>query len=136
MLIIISFNQTWVSILRKPKDAVSLNPKRLVRPSSSRILVFCGGSLTIAFTSCLPWVPAGSSAFRRRFRTPTSKCFSRTGDDGGVSSAHYGSKQGDIETLNYTLSHERGSERSERASKKVSTAERASEVSRAEQANE
>ena len=30
--------------------------------------------------------------------------------------AHYGSKQGKIETLNHTLSHERGSERSERAS--------------------
>ena len=30
-------------------------------------------------------------------------------------SKHYGSKQGDIETLSYTLSHELGSERSERA---------------------
>ena len=35
---------------------------------------------------------------------------------------HYGSKQGKIETLNYTLSHERGSERSERASERVSGA--------------
>ena len=41
-----------------------------------------------------------------------------------------------IETLNYTLSHELGSERSERASERMSAAERASEASRAEQANE
>ena len=33
---------------------------------------------------------------------------------------HYGSKQGDIETLNFTLSHELGSERSERASERMS----------------
>ena len=33
--------------------------------------------------------------------------------------AHYGSKQGDIETLNFTLSHELGSERSERASERT-----------------
>ena len=32
---------------------------------------------------------------------------------------HYGSKQGDIETSNFTLSHERGSERSERACERV-----------------
>ena len=49
---------------------------------------------------------------------------------------HYGSKQGEIETLNYTLSHERGSERSERASERVSAAEGASEASSPEQANE
>ena len=49
---------------------------------------------------------------------------------------HYDSKQGDIETLNYTLSHELGSERSERASERMSAAERASEASRVEQANE
>ena len=50
--------------------------------------------------------------------------------------SHYGSKQGNIETLDYTLSHELGSERSERASERMSAAERASEASRAEQANE
>ena len=49
---------------------------------------------------------------------------------------HYGSKQGDIETSNITLSHELESERSERVSKRVSAAEHASEASRAEQANE
>ena len=49
---------------------------------------------------------------------------------------HYGSKLGDIETLDYILSHELGSERSERASEQMSAAERASEASRAEQANE
>ena len=48
---------------------------------------------------------------------------------------HYGSKQGKIETLNFTLSHERGSERSERASEWVSAAEGASEASSPEQAN-
>ena len=53
-----------------------------------------------------------------------------------VEAAHYGSKQGDIETLNYTLSHELGSERSERASEQMSAAERASEASRAEQVSE
>ena len=42
----------------------------------------------------------------------------------------------EIETLNYTLSHELGSEQSERASKRMSAAERASEASRAEQAKE
>ena len=35
-----------------------------------------------------------------------------------IDTMHYGSKQGDFETLNYTLSHER----SERASKRVSGA--------------
>ena len=49
---------------------------------------------------------------------------------------HYGSKQCEIETLNYTLSHERGSERSERASERVSAAEGASEASSPEQASE
>ena len=42
---------------------------------------------------------------------------------------HYGSKQGDIETLDYTLSHELRSEQ-------MSAAECASELSSAEQANE
>ena len=51
-------------------------------------------------------------------------------------SQHYGSKQSDFETLNFTLSHELGSERSEPASKRVSAAERVSEQSRVEQANE
>ena len=37
---------------------------------------------------------------------------------------HFGSKQGDIETLNYTLSHERGSERSERARERSGARER------------
>ena len=49
---------------------------------------------------------------------------------------HYGPKQGDIETSKFTLSHELGSERSERASERMTAAERASEVSSAEQANE
>ena len=49
---------------------------------------------------------------------------------------HYGSKQCDIEKLNYTLSDKLGSEKSEQASKRMSAAERASEVSSAEQANE
>ena len=52
------------------------------------------------------------------------------------SSRHYGSKQGEIETLNFTLSHELGSERSERASERMSAAERASKASSADQANE
>ena len=33
---------------------------------------------------------------------------------------HYGSKQCDIETLNFTLSHELGSERSQQMSKRMS----------------
>ena len=49
---------------------------------------------------------------------------------------HYGSKQGEIETLNFTLSHERGSEQSEQVSERVSAAEGASEASSPEQANE
>ena len=49
---------------------------------------------------------------------------------------HYGSKQGDFETLNLTFSYELGSERSERASTRKSAAECASEACRAEQANE
>ena len=53
-----------------------------------------------------------------------------------VVAVHYGSKQCDIETLNYTLSHELGSEQSKRASKQISAAGRASKASRAEQANE
>ena len=59
--------------------------------------------------------------------------------DGGITSGergHHGSKQGDIETLNYTLFHELGSERSERASEQMSVAERTSKASSAEQANE
>ena len=48
---------------------------------------------------------------------------------------HYGLKQGDFETLNYTFSHERGSEQSERVSKRVREAEHASEASSAERAN-
>ena len=59
----------------------------------------------------------------------------RVGNEGDEEALHYGSKQGEIETLNYTLSHEQGSERSERASERVSAAERASEASSAEQAN-
>ena len=50
--------------------------------------------------------------------------------------AHYGSKQGDIETLKFTLSYELGSEQIERVRKRISAAERASEVSSVEQANE
>ena len=49
---------------------------------------------------------------------------------------HFDSKQGDIETFDFTLSHERGSEQSERASERVSAAEGASEASSREQANE
>ena len=47
-------------------------------------------------------------------------------------SVHYGSKQGEIETLNYTLSHERGSEQNERAG----AAEGASEAGSPKQENE
>ena len=46
-------------------------------------------------------------------------------------STHYGSKQGDIETSKFPLSHELGSERSERASERMSGAERVSEAKRA-----
>ena len=53
-----------------------------------------------------------------------------------VVAVHYGSKQCDIETLNYTFSHEFGSERNEQASERISAAERASEASSAEQVNE
>ena len=49
---------------------------------------------------------------------------------------HYGSKQGDIETLNHTFSHELGSEQSERASKHISAVEHGSEACSAEQTNE
>ena len=45
-----------------------------------------------------------------------------------VATAHYGTKPGHFETSNLTLSHEGGSERSERASERVSGAsERMSE---------
>ena len=44
---------------------------------------------------------------------------------------HYGSKKGEIKTLNYSLSHELRSEQSERASKQVSAAECASKASSA-----
>ena len=53
-----------------------------------------------------------------------------------MQSLHYGTKPGHFETSKHLLSHEQGSERSERASKRVSAAERASEASSAEQANE
>ena len=53
-----------------------------------------------------------------------------------VKVAHYGSEQGDIETSKFPLSHELGSEQSERANKRMSAAEHASKVSRAEQGNE
>ena len=53
-----------------------------------------------------------------------------------TTSVHYDSKQPDSETSKFPLSHELGSERSERASERMSVAERASEASRAEQANE
>ena len=46
-----------------------------------------------------------------------------------ITSVHYGLKQSDIETSNYTLSYELGSER-------MSAAECASIASRAEQVNE
>ena len=49
---------------------------------------------------------------------------------------HYGSKQGDIDTLYYTFSHEFVSERSERASKRMSTAEWVNKMGHVEQANE
>ena len=51
-----------------------------------------------------------------------------------VVAVHYGSKQCDIETLNCTLSHKLGSERSERASEQMSAAEHASEASSVKQA--
>ena len=53
-----------------------------------------------------------------------------------LSHEHYGSQQGDIEPSNYTLSHELGSERSEWASERMSSAERTSKASSAEQVNE
>ena len=46
---------------------------------------------------------------------------------------HYGLKQGDIETLDYTLSHELESEGIEQASEQMSAAECASKASNAEQ---
>ena len=49
---------------------------------------------------------------------------------------YYGSKHNDKETLNYTLTNELGSERSEQASERMSAAEHGSKVSSAEQANE
>ena len=53
-----------------------------------------------------------------------------------AAAVHHGSKLCDIETLNYTFSHELGSERSEQASKRVSAAEGGIKASSAEQANE
>ena len=47
----------------------------------------------------------------------------------------YGSKQNDVETLNYTLSHKLGNEQSVLTSKRMNTAECASEASGAEQVN-
>ena len=47
-----------------------------------------------------------------------------------------GKKPGHFETFNLTLSHERGSEQSERVSEGVSAAEGASEESSPKQANE
>ena len=57
-------------------------------------------------------------------------------DDAQTQPVHYGTKPGNFETRNLTLSHEQGSERSERASKQVSAAEGASEASSPEQVNE
>ena len=76
-----------------------------------------------------------AEAERRKF-VPGSPSRLRSFMAATTARSHYGSKQGEIQTLNYTLSHERGSERSEQASERVSAAERASEASRAEQANE
>ena len=56
--------------------------------------------------------------------------------DNSSGTMHYGSKQGDIETLNFTLFHELESEQSERASERMSAAERAGEASSAGQVNE
>ena len=49
---------------------------------------------------------------------------------------HYGTKPGHFETSNHTLFYKRGSERSERAIKRVSAAEGASKASSPERANE
>ena len=49
---------------------------------------------------------------------------------------HYGTESGHFETLNLTLSHEQGSERSERASERVSAAQGASKANSPKQANE
>ena len=51
-------------------------------------------------------------------------------------SFHHGSEQPDSETSKFPLSYELGSELSERASEPMRPAERASEASSAEQANE
>ena len=59
----------------------------------------------------------------------------RLSDLNGVP-AHYGTEPGHFETSNLTLSHERGSERSEPASEQVSAAEGACEMSCAKQTNE
>ena len=49
---------------------------------------------------------------------------------------HFGSKQYDIETKNHILSHELGSERSERAREQMSAAECASKANSGKQAIE
>ena len=48
---------------------------------------------------------------------------------------HYGSKQGDIEALNQTPSHELGGEHSEQASEQMSAAEHASKANNAQRTN-
>ena len=48
-----------------------------------------------------------------------------------MGAVHYGSKQGDIETSKFPLSHELGSEGSERASERTSAAERSARAKRA-----
>ena len=55
---------------------------------------------------------------------------------GEVVVVHQSSKLGEIETLDYALSHELGSEQNDQASKGMSAAERASKASKKEQANE
>ena len=44
--------------------------------------------------------------------------------------SHYGSKQGDVETLSHTLSHKLRSEQNERASKEMSALERVSKANK------
>ena len=67
--------------------------------------------------SCLPDAPLVNSCTGLESFHRISWYSRRPIDRGHLGpGGHYGSKRGEIETLNYTLSHERGSERSERAS--------------------
>ena len=68
-------------------------------------------------------------------KTSAPLCFFDFTDQAMEWPMHYGTKLGHFETKN-PLSHEQGSERSERASERVSAAECASEASSPEQANE